>query len=216
MVAVLLLVAYGCYVPRAAPMPAPAEAVRSVEEIADRLRGHLDADSTVDGLQRAGSLEGPLMSQCRQEDGVKDMEERSSPPGVPAYSAQLKVAELPVPLSVTFWLASPGQANGLLEAARRAARVCAHDLADSSIGDYALAGWRGTLLATAGPHNSDNSDWAVDGVVVAVRDSLLAEISWFWPTEYGEAPDANRLSQAVAAVASVLAAVGGDPKGQGP
>ncbi|MEV4108491.1 hypothetical protein [Nonomuraea sp. NPDC049695] len=214
MAAVLLLVGYGCAVPQAAPLPAPDKAVMSVEEIADRLKGHLDADLTEDGQHRAWSLRGPLMSQCWQKNG---MEKRSSPQGVPAYSAGLKVAELPVsPLWVRFWLTSPGQANDLLEAVRHAAEVCARGSGDARIDDYARGGWRGTLLATAGPHNSDNSDWAVDGAVVAARGPLLAEVSWYWPTEYGEGPAPEEVSQGVAAVASVLAAVGGDPEGRSP
>ncbi|MEU6789038.1 hypothetical protein ABZ912_58495 [Nonomuraea angiospora] len=52
--------------------------------------------------------------------------------------------------------------------------------------------------------------------MVASRGSLLAEVSWSWPTEHGEGPDAVRGAQGVAAVASVLAAVGGDPEGQNP
>ncbi|GAA3213107.1 hypothetical protein [Nonomuraea helvata] len=209
MAAAMLLVVYGCLVPHAPPLPVPDKAVMSAEEIADRLRGYLDAALTEDGQHRAWSLQVPLLSQCQQE--------LSSPQGVPAYSAGLKVVELPAsPLLVRFWLTSPGQANDLLEAARHAAEVCARDSGDARIGDYARGGWRGTLLATAGPHSSDNGDWAVDGVVVAARGPLLAEVSWYWATEYGEGPAPEEVSQGAAAVASVLAAVGGDPEGRGP
>ncbi|NJP98470.1 hypothetical protein HCN51_55165 [Nonomuraea sp. FMUSA5-5] len=211
--AVVLLVVQSCWGPWVAPLPVSADAVMSAEEIAERLRGHLDEDSMADGQPPAASLDGPLMSLCGQGDSLR---EGPSPQGVPAYSAQLKVVELPVSLSVRFWLAPPAQANGLLETVREAAEGCVHDFTDATIGDYARDGWRGTLMAIAGPHNSDNSDWAVDGVVVAARGSLLAEVSWYWPTGYGEGPDADGVRQGVAAVASVLATVGGDPDGPSP
>ncbi|MEV0313104.1 hypothetical protein [Nonomuraea fuscirosea] len=192
-------------------LPAPAAAATSVEEIADRLRRHLDDDAT-----RAPYVtppDAPLLAWCRPQ-GV---DTRTPPEGVPAYSGELLLPELEQPLRVRFWLTSPEAAAGAVTAARRGNGECDRPGRDAlqDVAGFDRLGWRGVRALVAMDAWDDGEPGAV-ATIVAARGGLLAEVTWTWPFEVGAGPGRQVLLQGTASATSVLGAVGGDPAGPAP
>ncbi|MEU6738530.1 hypothetical protein [Streptosporangium sandarakinum] len=201
--ALLLLIAFGCS--PASALPHPPNAASSTKEIAERLRAGLDEEHRVDP-----SLE--LLAPCQTGTGT---EARLPPRGVPAYAAELRVAELPASLSARFWVTSPAQASVLLDASMRAADQCTRRSEGVVTGSTALdleePGWRAVQVLVTEPGSSDSGDVGTTATVVAARGPLLAEVSWYWPIEQGTRFDPHWVGQGDQAARSVLAAIGGAP-----
>ncbi|GAA0988096.1 hypothetical protein GCM10009555_068890 [Acrocarpospora macrocephala] len=186
-----------------AALPAPEAPADSAEQIAGRLYGHL-AESPASADSRARALDVPLAPECYTKQGT----DRQVPPqGVPAYTAELRVAQVATPINVRIWLASAEEAARLTGTVRQAAAICRPVAARP----FTRAGWDGVELAVTRPTSSDNGDPVTFATVVAHRGGLLAEVSWWWlADDYGDL-DRARLEQGVGAAGAVLAAVGGDP-----
>ncbi|MFI6742904.1 hypothetical protein ACIBI9_59290 [Nonomuraea sp. NPDC050451] len=200
--AALLLAAYGCQVPAAPPFDTPYAAAATIEDIAERLRRHVDDGHLIDGQNDATSPVVPLMSVCQEESGL------TPPMGVPAYSAELKVAALPRPLTLRLWVVPLELSQPLADLAGRAARRCADE--DSTVTlPFDREGWRGTQLMNTAARSPDMGDVSTEAYIVAARGQFLAEASWWWPIEQGEAEDSHWVGQGAAASASALTAVGG-------
>ncbi|GAA3146842.1 hypothetical protein [Nonomuraea roseoviolacea] len=209
--ALLLLIAFGCS--PAFALRYPSNAASSAEEIAERLRANFD-----EAYRRDPSLE--LLAPCRTETGT---EARLPPQGVPAYAAELRVAELPGRLSARFWVTSPAKASVLLDASMRAADQCTRqpegvvtgfgdlDETGSTLLDFAAPGWRAVQVLVTEPGSSDAGDVGTTATVVAVRGTLLAEVQWYWSIKQGTRSDPHWVGQGNQAARSVLAAIGGVP-----
>ncbi|MFI6633184.1 hypothetical protein ACIBI7_30250 [Nonomuraea fuscirosea] len=192
-------------------LPAPATAATSVEEIADRLRRHLDDDATRAPYVTPPSA--PLLGWCRPQ-GV---ETRTPPEGVPAYSGELLLPELEKPMRVRFWLTSPEAAAGAATTARRGSGECDRPGRDAlqDVASFDRLGWRGVRVMVAMDAWDDGEPGAV-ATIVAARGGLLAEVTWAWPFEVSAGPGWQVLLQGTASATSVLGAVGGDPAGPAP
>ncbi|MEU6783905.1 hypothetical protein ABZ912_32315 [Nonomuraea angiospora] len=201
--AALLLATYGCQVPAAPPFDTPYAAAATVEDIAERLRRHVDDRHLFDGQHVATSPVAPLMPVCLEEGGLMP------PMGVPAYSAELRVAELPRPLTLRLWVVPPERSRPLADLAGRAARRCADEDDRTVTLPFDREGWRGTQLMNTVARGPDTGDVSTEAYVVAARGQFLAEASWWWPIEEGEAEDSHWMGRGVAASASALTAVGG-------
>lgn len=206
--AVLLLVTYGCQVPPVPPFDTPHAAAATVEDIAERLRRHVDDTHLIDGQHAATSPAVPLMPACQEESDLRP------PIGVPAYSAKLRVAELPRPLTLRFWIVPPERSQQLADLAGRAARRCAGDSTVTL--PFDREGWHGTQLMNTAARSPDMGDVTTEAYIVAARGQFLAEASWWWPIEQGETEDPYWVGQGVVASASALTAVGGRRDGPMP
>ncbi|MEV4009061.1 hypothetical protein AB0J35_01070 [Nonomuraea angiospora] len=201
--AALLLAAYGCQVPAVPPFDTPYAAAATVEDIAERLRRHVDDRHLLDGQHVATSPVAPLMPVCQEESALMP------PMGVPAYSAELRVAELPRPLTLRLWIVPPERSRPLADLAGRAARRCADEDDRTVTLPFDREGWRGTQLMNTAARSPDMGDVSTEAYIVAARGQFLAEASWWWPIEQGEAGDSHWVGQGVAASVSALTAVGG-------
>jgi hypothetical protein len=187
------------------PLPTSAAAAHSAEQVAERLNGHLVEPPTLPERGVRG-LNIALAPECHTDEGT---EGPLPPKGVPGYTAQLRVAQIATPISVRIWLTSPGEARKLTGAVRQAAARCHPDYAQP----FARHGWNGMEVLLTMPTSSDNGDPVTFGTVVAGRGGLLAEVSYWWPADFGDL-DGVRKAQGAAAAEAVLAAVGGDPSGR--
>ncbi|MEV5499715.1 hypothetical protein AB0M50_30380 [Nonomuraea fuscirosea] len=174
-------------------LPAPATAATSVEEIADRLRRHLDDDATRAPYVTPPSA--PLLAWCRPQ-GVAT---RTPPEGVPAYSGELLLPELEQPLRVRFWFTSPEAAAGAATAARRGTGECDRPGRDAlqDVAGFDRLGWRGVRALVAMEAWDDGEPGAV-ATIVAARGGLLAEVTWAWPFDAGAGPGRQALLQGTA------------------
>lgn len=205
-------------------LPMPEDAAASAEEIAERLRAHVDDD--VDRrLEHIGiiyapfamSLDTPLLHWCWPEHEL-GVEERPAPEGVPAYTGRLHAEEVARPLEVRFWITSPAQAGDLVAAARRGTEQCDDrpDYALIEVADFDRWGWRGVQALVTTENWTEQGDSGARATIVAARGALLAEVSWEWEFEAGGVPGRPPLHRGAAAARSVLAAVGGAPAGPAP
>ncbi|MEW9530153.1 hypothetical protein [Microbispora sp. NPDC049125] len=188
------------------PLPSPSAAADSAQQVAERLNGHL-AEPPALPERGVRGLDIALAPECHIDEGT---EGPLPPKGVPGYTAQLRVAQIGTPIGVRIWLTSPGEARRLTDAVRQAAARCRPDYAQP----FARRGWNGMEVLLTVPTSSDNGDPVTFGTVVAGHGGLLAEVSYWWPAEYGDL-DRVRQAQGAAAAEAVLAAVGGDPSGSG-
>ncbi|MEV4172635.1 hypothetical protein [Nonomuraea sp. NPDC049709] len=202
MAAALLLIAFGCRLPAAPPYDAPPDAAASIEQVADRLRGHLDDGSLIEGRWVAWHMHSPLFWTCRGEGSVP-------PLGVPAYAAVLRVAELPSSLRVRFWVLTPDGAVAAARAARGVADQCVAGPSDAVALPFSRAGWSGTRLMNTEVEITEDGAEFTTADIVAARGHLLVEVWWSWPVEQGGQRDPYWIGQGMAAVTGVLTAVGG-------
>ncbi|WP_344219893.1 hypothetical protein [Nonomuraea bangladeshensis] len=183
-------------------LPMSERSAVSIEEIAERLRQHLDDDPTY--ASYVTRPDTPLFPWCWPED----VETRMPPAGVPGYSGRLLLPDVDE-LEVRFWITSPQAAGRAVAAARRGTGECSGEDALKSVTDFDRWGWRGMQTLTTTENWTEDGDSGARGTVVAARGGLLAEVSWGWPFAAGGEPDLRPLNQGVALAGSVLAAVGG-------
>lgn len=218
----------------AATMPGPPafdEPVTSVDEIAARLAPYVDHGDAGLAPPLKPVLGGAVYG-CDKAGHPPDGARPATPRGtVPAYEARLAMPGLSEPVNVRFWLLEPAEAERLVDVAQRAARRCARRGRISGLGyaghnqEFAdsqrRAGWRWSQAVEIGRDGSDTDPsymWRpfVKQRVVAVRGALLAEITWddHGFTGMPHMPWARAQGEEV--VASILAAVGGDPSRPAP
>ncbi|MGN9840016.1 hypothetical protein ACTMTI_18000 [Nonomuraea sp. H19] len=206
--AVTLLFTLGVFDQLKVPaLPMPARAAASVEEIADRLRGHLDDDVTYAPYV---TLPGtPLLAWCWPES----IETRMPPEGVPAYSGKLLPPEMGAALEVRFWITSPEAAVSAVAAASRGTEECGRSGNDvlKDVADFNQWGWLGVQALVTTDAWTEDGDPGAGVTIVAARGGLLAEVTWAWPFEVDGEPDPHVLLQGTVSATSVLATVGGDP-----
>ncbi|MEO3890759.1 hypothetical protein [Nonomuraea sp. B5E05] len=193
-------------------LPMPERAVASVEEIAERLRGHVDDDVTYAPYVTTPGI--PLLPWCWPET----IDARLPPEGVPAYSGELLFPEMDEPLKARFWITSPEEAARGVAAARRGTEECGHSDDDKlkDVTDFERWGWRGVQTLVTSEYWTEHGDSGAGATIVAARGGLLAEVTWAWPFEPGGEPDRRPLLRGAVTAASVLAAVGGDRTGPAP
>ncbi|MDP9868632.1 MULTISPECIES: hypothetical protein [Streptosporangium] len=188
-------------------LPMPARAAASVEEIADRLRGHLDDDVTYAPHVTLPGI--PLLAWCWPEN----IETRMPPEGVPTYSGKLLPPEMDEPLEVRFWITSPETAVSAVAAASSGTEECGRPDDDvlKDVADFNQRGWLGVQALVTTDVWTEDGDSGASATIVAARGGLLAEVTWAWPFEADGEPDPHVLLQGTVSATSVLAAVGGDP-----
>ncbi|GIH25802.1 hypothetical protein Aph01nite_41120 [Acrocarpospora phusangensis] len=201
--AVVLLAASCQWHASVPPLLAPETPVNSAAEIAARLDGHRAEPPY------PGSGPPPLnvgIGHCP----AKDKDELAPPQDAPGYSTRLGAAEIAAPLSVRIWLTSPEEAEKLTKATMRAYVQCY----SSSSWMISHHGWNGAAMTVTEPTSTDNGDVVTYATVLAWRDGLLAEASWWWPVDIVNSftrLDRGQLDRGTDAAKAVLDAVGGVP-----
>ncbi|NUP01007.1 MAG: hypothetical protein HOW59_24110 [Nonomuraea sp.] len=123
-------------------LPMSERAAVSIEEMAERLRRHLDDDPTYAAF--VTSPDTPLFPWCWPEN----VETRMPPAGVPAYSGRLLLPDMDEPLAVRFWITSSQAAVRAVAEARRGTGECSGEDALKSVIDFDRWGWHGMQALT--------------------------------------------------------------------